>query len=164
MKIEKEIHINAPLERVWQALADTQEFGEWFGVKLHGPWVLDQPMKGTFKPITQGMMDEAQRKVGLEPAPIKQLPEVFCVVRALETNRRFAFEWTPYGLDAAADPANESMTLCEFFLEAKDGGTQLRIVESGFEGIPEHRRERAFRMDDNGWGQQAKRIKSHVEK
>ena len=35
-KIEKQIELKAPLDRVWKAVTDAQEFGAWFGVKLEG--------------------------------------------------------------------------------------------------------------------------------
>jgi hypothetical protein len=34
--IEKRIELKAPISRVWRALTDYREFGEWFGVKLDG--------------------------------------------------------------------------------------------------------------------------------
>ena len=37
-RIEKSIELNAPVERVWRALTDHNEFGEWFRVKLDGPF------------------------------------------------------------------------------------------------------------------------------
>ena len=37
-RIEKSIELNAPIERVWRALTDHNEFGEWFRVKLDGPF------------------------------------------------------------------------------------------------------------------------------
>ena len=36
--IEKSIDIEAPVSRVWRALTDHREFGEWFRVKLDGPF------------------------------------------------------------------------------------------------------------------------------
>jgi uncharacterized protein YndB with AHSA1/START domain len=36
-RIEKSIELNAPIERVWRALTDHNEFGEWFRVKLEVP-------------------------------------------------------------------------------------------------------------------------------
>jgi hypothetical protein len=32
-KIEKKIELNAPIARVWRALTDYREFGEWFRVE-----------------------------------------------------------------------------------------------------------------------------------
>ncbi len=41
-RIEKRVEINAPVSRVWRALTDHVEFGEWFRVKLDGPFVPGQ--------------------------------------------------------------------------------------------------------------------------
>jgi hypothetical protein len=41
-------------------------------------------------------------------------------------------------------------------------GTQLTIVESGFERIPLARRADAFRMNDDGWAAQLENIERHV--
>jgi hypothetical protein len=38
------------------------------------------------------------------------------------------------------------------------------VTESGFDKIPSHRRDEAFRMNDGGWTQQMKNIESHVAK
>ncbi len=40
--IEKRIEIAAPVARVWRAITDHREFGEWFRVKLEGPFVVGQ--------------------------------------------------------------------------------------------------------------------------
>ena len=61
-------------------------------------------------------------------------------------------------MDYSAEPA----TLIVFELEEVDGGTQLRVVESGFERIPLARRAEAFRKNDEGWGMQLKNIERHV--
>ncbi len=44
--IEKRIELKAPISRVWRALTDYREFGEWFGVKLDGPFVPGQVSHG----------------------------------------------------------------------------------------------------------------------
>src|SRR5438034_11065363 len=45
-RIEKRIELRAPLSRVWRALTDYREFGEWFRVKLDGPFVLGEVSRG----------------------------------------------------------------------------------------------------------------------
>jgi len=35
-RIEKKITLRAPRSRVWRAIANAEEFGEWFRVKLEG--------------------------------------------------------------------------------------------------------------------------------
>ena len=44
--IEKQIEVKAPLSRVWRALTDHNEFGEWFRVKLEGPFVPGKVTRG----------------------------------------------------------------------------------------------------------------------
>lgn len=45
-RIEKRIELKAPLARVWRALTDYREFGEWFRVKLEAPFVPGQVSRG----------------------------------------------------------------------------------------------------------------------
>lgn len=37
-RIEKSIALAAPVDRVWRAISDHEEFGTWFRVKLDGPF------------------------------------------------------------------------------------------------------------------------------
>jgi uncharacterized protein YndB with AHSA1/START domain len=60
------------------------------------------------------------------------------------------------------DYSSEPTTLVEFFLEESDDGTNLRIVESGFDRLPANRRDEAFRMNEGGWSGQIKNIARHV--
>ena len=38
-RIEKSVDLDAPIERVWRAVTDHVQFGEWFKVKLDQPFV-----------------------------------------------------------------------------------------------------------------------------
>ena len=61
------------------------------------------------------------------------------------------------------DYSKETPTLVEFRLEpAADGGTNLTLIESGFESIPANRRLEAFRMNEEGWAAQLDNIANHV--
>lgn len=165
-RIEKEVLLRAPVSRVWRALTDVREFGEWFGVRLDAPFVQGQTVTGTFDgPLDEARIMEYQRALGLQPSTVK-VPAgstVFCTVERLEPERCFSFRWIPYGIDAECDPEREPTTLVEFRLEPVPEGTRLRIVESGFERVPPHRRERAFRMNEGGWSAQADNIRRYVE-
>ena len=35
-RIERQVVLRAPRARVWRALTDAREFGEWFGVRVNG--------------------------------------------------------------------------------------------------------------------------------
>ena len=167
-RIEKKVTLRAPVSRVWRAIADTQQFGRWFGVKLEGPFVAGQTIRGTFDmKLDEAAIMEHQKRLGVVPSRL-EIPEgnvVFCTVERIEAERYFSFRWIPYGIDAEADPDNEPTTLVELQLEAARGGeaTLLTIVESGFDRVPAHRRARAFRMNEGGWAAQAENLRKHVE-
>jgi uncharacterized protein YndB with AHSA1/START domain len=84
------------------------------------------------------------------------------VVEKMEPERLFSFTWHPYSVDPKIDYSKETPTLVEFRLEKTAGGTLLLLTESGFENIPSHRRDEAYRMNEGGWSAQMKNIESYV--
>ena len=46
-RIKNQIELRSPLSRVWKALTDYQEFGEWFCVQLDRPFVPNQRCQGS---------------------------------------------------------------------------------------------------------------------
>jgi uncharacterized protein YndB with AHSA1/START domain len=165
-RIEKRVTLRAPVSRVWQAIANTKEFGRWFGVNLEGDFVAGKPITGTFSSLpSEAAILEHQKRLGLPPSKVR-LPEasiVFCTPERIEPQYYFSFRWIPYGIDADVDPHTEPTTLVEFRLEPVAEGTLLTIVESGFDRVPAHRRERAFRMNEGGWTAQAESVRKYVE-
>jgi uncharacterized protein YndB with AHSA1/START domain len=165
-RIEKRVTLRAPVARVWRALADSREFGSWFGVKFEGEFAPGKAMKGKFEGSIdeQGIL-EFQKKIGLRPTAVKMPgPDVaFCTIDRMEPERYMSFRWIPYAIDAEAELEQEATTLVEFRLEAVPEGTLLTIVESGFDRVPARRRERAFRMNEGGWAAQSENIKKYVE-
>jgi uncharacterized protein YndB with AHSA1/START domain len=144
-RIEKEIEIKAPRSRVWRALTDYLQFGTWFGVNLEGPFVPDETTRGNITvPGYEHVIFQA-------------------VVRKIEPERYFSFTWHPYAADPNHDYSQEEPTLVEFTLTETAAGTHVRVVESGFDRIPPHRRDEAFRMNEGGWAAQMGNIKNHVE-
>jgi uncharacterized protein YndB with AHSA1/START domain len=166
-RIEKRVTLRAPGSRVWQAIANAREFGRWFGMELEGDFAVGKPIRGTFHvKINEAAILEYQKKIGVPPSRVK-LPEksiVFCTPERIEPDNYFSFRWIPYGIDADIDPETEPTTLVEFRLEKVAEGTLLTITESGFNRVPAHRRERAFRMNEGGWAAQAENIRNYVEK
>ena len=45
-RIEKKVVLRAPRSRVWRAIANAEEFGEWFGVKLEGTFAEGATIRG----------------------------------------------------------------------------------------------------------------------
>jgi uncharacterized protein YndB with AHSA1/START domain len=144
-RIEKSIDVKAPVSRVWRALTDYREFGQWFRVALEGPFA---PGKATRGKITY---------------PGYEHLAWTATVQRMEPERLFSFTWHPYAVDPKIDYSSEPPTLVEFKLEAIPGGTRVVVTESGFAAVPAHRRDEAFRMNDKGWGIQMQNIAHHVE-
>jgi uncharacterized protein YndB with AHSA1/START domain len=143
-RIEKRIELKAPVSRVWRALTDYREFGEWFRVKLEGPFVPGQVTRGQ---ITHPGYEHLKWEA---------------TVKEMQPERLFSLTWHPYAIDPNVDYSKETPTLVEFRLEKIADGTLLVITESGFDNIPAHRRIEALRMDDLGWTEQLKNIERHV--
>ncbi len=144
-RIEKEILLRAPRARVWKALTDSAEFGQWFGCALHGAFVAGETTKG---------------KITDPPGYDHLVMEL--AVEQMEAERLFSFRWRPYAIEKGVDYSHEPTTLVEFVLEEAPEGTLLRISESGFAAVPEARRAEAFRMNSGGWKIQAENIARHV--
>jgi uncharacterized protein YndB with AHSA1/START domain len=143
--IEKRIELKAPVSRVWRALTDHREFGEWFRVKLEGPFVPGQVSRGR---ITYPGYEHVKWEA---------------TVQKIEPERLFSFTWHPYAVDPNVDYSSEPTTLVEFRLEPKGDDTVLVVTESGFDAIPKERRFEAFRMNEGGWTAQMTNIQRHVE-
>ncbi len=150
-KIEKSIELIAPIDRVWRALADYEEFGQWFRVKLDGPFKVGETTRGQ---ITY---------------PGYEHLKWVAMTTQMQPERLFAFRWWPgaNGPDLAFEDEtlseSQTQTLVEFRLEATPQGTRLEISESGFNNLPADRREEAYRENENGWEIQAQNIATYVE-
>ncbi|TMJ13154.1 MAG: vanillate O-demethylase oxidoreductase VanB [Alphaproteobacteria bacterium] len=143
--VEKNIEIAAPVERVWRALTDHEEFGAWFRVKLDGPFVAGAPTTGH---ITHPGYEHLRWEAA---------------VGTMDPPRLFSFRWHPYAIDPDVDYSAEPATLVEFRLEPTPSGTRLTVRESGFDAIPAHRMPEAMQMNERGWAAQIDNIKAFVE-
>jgi uncharacterized protein YndB with AHSA1/START domain len=154
-RIEKEVLLRAPLERVWRAISDADEFGRWFGVRFDGPFVAGASVTGV---ITPTIVDEEVAKAQ-EPHAGKS--DTWQIV-TVEPQRRLAFRWHPFAVESNADYSQEPTTLVEFTLDETAGGVLLRIVESGFDAIPADRRASAFEANSEGWAAQTELVRKYL--
>ncbi len=145
-QIQKRLELSAPVSRVWQALTDSHQFGQWFQVKLEGPFVPGRSVGGqlTF--------------------PGYQHLRMEVTVKTMEPTSYFSYTWHPYAVDPKTDYSQETPTLVEFKLTEIPGGTLLVVTESGFENLPPERYADAFRMNTRGWEQQLGSIATYVSK
>jgi uncharacterized protein YndB with AHSA1/START domain len=147
-RIEKRIELEAPVGRVWRALTDSREFGEWFRVALEGPFELGKTVRGRIlHPGFEHVVWEAR-------------------IEAMEPERLFAFTWPVLkDVDKAAyssDYTGLPRTRVEFRLEPTATGTLLTVTESGFEKLPAELSGVVFPRNEGGWTQQMKNIESYV--
>lgn len=156
-RLTKKVLLRAPQARVWSAISDAEQFGAWFGVKFEKPFCAGQEVLGRIVPTT------VDPQVAKSQEPYTGIPFT-CRIESIEPMRRFAFRWHPFAIDQKVDYSHEPMTLVELLLEAVDGGTQLTITESGFDGIPLARRAQAFAANDGGWAAQTKLIAKYLER
>ena len=144
-RIERKILLKAPRSRVWRALSNAEEFGNWFGVALKG------------KTFAAG-----KRVQGQITYPGYEHVVFDVVIERMEPERLISWRWHPAAVEPSIDYSKEPTTLVEFELKDVEGGTLLSVVESGFDSIPPSRRLEAFRMNSGGWDEQMKNIKKHV--
>lgn len=154
-RIEKGVLLHAPLERVWRAVSDAEEFGRWFGVRFDGPFVAGARVTGRIVPTT------ADPEVAEMQKPFEGTPFEMRVER-IEPMRLFSFRWHPAAIEPGVDYSKEPTTLVTFELEEATGGTMLTLTESGFDSIPLERRATAFSGNDEGWTHQLRLIARYL--
>jgi uncharacterized protein YndB with AHSA1/START domain len=146
-RIERKVLIKAPRARVWRALSDAGEFGDWFGVNFKGKtFVAGMHIQGK---ITYPGYEHLNMDVLIERIVPEQL---------------LSWRWHPAAIDPKVDYSQEPTTLVEFELKGINGDTMLTVVESGLDKIPLARRADVFRMNSSGWDEQMENIKKHVAK
>lgn len=126
-RIEREVLVKAPRERVWSAITAPEELTAWFG-------------------------DTAE--VDLRPGGEASFGwsgyghSFRAVVETVEAPHRFSYRWASKSdTPLAAGPS----TLVEFTLEEADEGTRVFVVESGFTSFPEEEYEQAIGGNETGW-------------
>jgi len=143
-RIERTMILPALRARVWKALSDYREFDKWFGIEFNEPFTTGARLLGK---IHHPGYEHLRTEIAIE----RVLPE-----------RVLSWRWHPNAIDPSRDYSAEPTTLVSFALDDAPGGTQLTIVESGFDNIPVDRREAAYRGNEAGWDQQMQAIRRYV--
>lgn len=131
--ITRELTLNAPQERVYEAISTPKGIESWFAQGVEGDMsVGDQPI-----------FDEGE------------YGKFRIAVVAANPHSHFAYRWVSGSefefRGFIEDPLQHPNTLVEFFLEACDEGTKLKVVESGFASLPELYREKNVKDNTGGW-------------
>ncbi|WP_042408331.1 SRPBCC domain-containing protein [Streptacidiphilus carbonis] len=140
-RIERETLIAAPLERVWSLVTET------------GFWVGDTAAQS-------GVTAKEGESLVAKNAEYGDFP---VRVEKVEPQTYVAYRW------ASAYPGQElsgdNSTLVEFTLTPQDGGTLLRVVESGFAALAgsAELRDRALKDNTGGWPQVLDAFRARAE-
>lgn len=139
-RIEREIIISAPQDRVWAVLTQAEHVANWFG-------------------------DSAE--VDLRPGGKmvfgwKEYGNHYAVVEQVEPPGFFSYRW---GHGAEVEPAPGNSTLVEFTLIPDGARTRLRVVETGFAGLEGTDEERATAVKENieGWAAELGELQTYAE-
>ncbi|KOU57313.1 polyketide cyclase [Streptomyces sp. WM4235] len=140
-RIEREILIEAPVERVWSLVADP------------GFWVSD-----TAGPT--GAVAEAGASVVAKSAEYGDFP---VRVEEVEPHTRVSYRWA--SAFPGEEPREDNSTLVEFTLPPEGDATRLRVVESGFSALAgsEELRRKAVADNTGGWPQVFDALKNRAE-
>jgi uncharacterized protein YndB with AHSA1/START domain len=107
-RIEREVVVAAPAERLWEVLTRPEHIGRWF-----------EGMNVQLDLRPGGAMVLANEEFG----------KFHAVVEQVEPPRQFTFRWARH----PDTPVTEgTATLVEFTLTPEGDGTRVRVVESGF--------------------------------
>ncbi|TQK51645.1 uncharacterized protein YndB with AHSA1/START domain [Streptomyces sp. SLBN-118] len=143
-RIEREITIAAPVERVWAVLTEPEHVGSWFGQGRPTP--VDLRPGGTMQ---------------LDHGEYGQFPTTIVKV---DPPHHFSYRW------ASAFPGEQAVegnsTLVEFTLTPDGDGTRLRVVETGFAAlsIPEDKAATAgYDSHSTGWTEVVGNLQKYAE-
>ena len=153
-RIEKQVLLRAPRERVWRAISDAAQFGQWFGVRFDGPFVAGRMLTGRVVPTT------VDPEIAEMQKPHEGLTFEISVERIVPM-QHLSFRWHPYPV-GPVDFSSEPTTLVTFDLADAPGGILLTIVESGFDRVPAARRAEAFKANEGGWEAQTRLIAKYL--
>ena len=139
-RIERDVVIEAPIERVWALITESEHFGTWFA---------DSTAEIDLRP--GGAIEMSWEEHGTVRARVERV----------EPPRLFSYRWAN-AVDA--EPVEGHSTLVEFTLAAEGDATRVRVVESGFASLDTSEEDRRRQHDDNttGWGIELGHLVAHA--
>jgi uncharacterized protein YndB with AHSA1/START domain len=137
--VTRTITIAAPIERVWDAITKAEHIAKWF------------PEHATLSPVAVGTTGVfGWSNYGDFPVRIEEL----------DPPHMIAYRWGNGNATASSLEPGES-TVFRFTLEPTDAGTQLTVVESGFDALEDP----AASMESNrgGWNSELDELVAYLE-
>lgn len=144
-RIERDVLIAAPLQRVWDVITEPVHMGTWFG--------MPEPTSADFRPGGWVVFDH------------EEFGEIPVLIEEIEAPRRFSYWWALVSAGKGTRPTEGNRTLVTFTLTEEGDGTRLRVVESGITQVRAEDAELEARFKDNteGWAIVTEDLRKRVE-
>jgi uncharacterized protein YndB with AHSA1/START domain len=136
LRLERDVLIEAPIERVWTLITQPEHLGTWFS---------DDGADVDLRP--GGDMELRWKEYGAYKGRVERIDEPSA----------FFVRWQAFEAELEDGELTErNSTLVEFHLATEDDGTRVRVVESGFASLAGTPEERRKRLEGNieGWEQE----------
>lgn len=134
-RIEKEVTLKAPIERVWRALTTVDEFERWFGIRLAAPFETGKTVEGV-------VTARRQERWLLS----RDLPVMLCTALAIDRPHRLRFQWSPSGDSNAGCSDWKPSAIIDIRLVSREEETILSMRETGLGNFPEAMRGQVLMM------------------
>ena len=139
-KIERKMLLPVGRERAWRAVTEPAELCKWFAPECSFSLNVGSPLRMVWEDgaVSRGVIEQ------------------------IDPPQRFVFRWhakaAPY-----SDPLTAAnSTVVTFKLEPVEGGTLLRVTESGFSGLPESVRDQILSENTSGWNAELAELSAYT--
>ena len=139
LAVERSVLIDAPPQRVWQAITDPAKLEQWYAPGC--PWEIPALQPGeTIK------FHNTDTDIQL------------ATIEVLEPLREFTLRWQ-------LDPMHPGLTLSNSFrLEPENGSTRVTVSQTGYESLPDGMRQEQLDQDANAYTAIVESLKSYLER
>ena len=140
-RIERDILIAAPVERVWAVITEPEHLQRWWA---------DAGAEVELRPGGAYVLRE------------REWGEALGRVEVVEPPHRLAYRWAAHHA-RDTEPAEGTSTRVEFTLEPVAEGTRLTVVETGFAQLPEDLYDGAYGGNVKGWASELGELVEYLD-
>jgi uncharacterized protein YndB with AHSA1/START domain len=137
--VERRVWINAPRQRVWQALTEPKHLERWYAPGC--PWAIPALKVGETVKFYNTDTDIQ-----------------LATIEVVESPHQFTLRWQ-------LDPMRPEITLLNtFLLEDENGGTRVIATQAGYESLPDDIRQQQLDQDADAYTAIVESLKEYLER
>lgn len=137
LTVERSIWVNAPRERVWQAITRAEEIQQWWGSDY---WEINKLEVG-------GVI-----KFG-DPKDL-----MTATIAVVDPPHQFSIQWPPQAHN------DNIIEYTIYTLVEENGGTRVTVQETGYEALPDDIRQKRFDQTAKGYETVLGGLKAYLER